>query len=41
MRMRENKKKLLNYPFTSSEPLGLSCNEPRDQETTGSGNENA
>ena len=27
--------------FSSPEPLGLICNRPRDQETTGSGDENA
>ena len=27
-------------PFSSPEPLGLICNRPRDQETTGSGDEN-
>ena len=26
--------------FSSPEPLGLICNQPRDQETTGSGDEN-
>ena len=26
--------------FSSPEPLGLICNRPRDQETTGSGDEN-
>ena len=28
-------------PFSSPEPLGLICNRPRDQETKGSGEENA
>ena len=28
------------FAFSSPEPLGLICNRPRDQETTGSGDEN-
>ena len=27
-------------PFSSPEPFGLICSEPRDQETTGSWDEN-